>query len=72
MYPRINFKEVIFQIDENMLEINAKGDLPLYKSHGFELQVKTWFLKEISKREADFKTVLQTMEQNIWKELPFS
>ena len=48
VYPRIIFKEVIFSIEENLMEINAKGELPLYKSHGFEESVKKWFLKELS------------------------
>ena len=72
VYPRMNVNAVIFSIDENLIVVNAKGDLPLYKSHGFEEQVKKWFVRELSKREKDFKDLLQQMEINAWKSFPFS
>jgi len=38
--------------------VNAKGDLPLYRSRTFEEGIKTWMKKEISNREKDFKIAL--------------
>lgn len=54
----MNVNEVIFSIDENVVEVKARGDLPLYKSHGFEEKVLKWFVQELSKREKDFKDLL--------------
>ncbi len=68
--PRVNVNEVIFTLDENLIVVNALGDLPLYKSHGFEEQVKRWLVRELSKREKDFKDLLQQMELNAWNSFP--
>jgi hypothetical protein len=45
-----------------MISVNAKGDLPLYKSHKFEEGVKKWLIDQIAIREADFKSALQFAE----------
>mmetsp|Transcript_27462 Transcript_27462/g.20625 ORF Transcript_27462/g.20625 Transcript_27462/m.20625 type:complete len:231 (+) Transcript_27462:77-769(+) len=71
-HPSVNINDVVFSVDETLLEVNAKGDLPLYKTHNFELKVKEWFMKELSKREKDFKDVLQNMERYAWSQLPLS
>jgi hypothetical protein len=68
----MTINEVIFKVDPNLIQVNAKGDLPLYKAHGFEEAVKKWFLSELSKREKDFKDLLQEMENNVFNAIPFS
>jgi hypothetical protein len=35
--------EVQFIIDEGTVVVSAFGELPLYKTHGFEEAVKKWF-----------------------------
>lgn len=72
LYPRFNIDQVLFQIDESLITVSAFGDLPLYKSHQFEKSVKKWFMSQVSKRQADFKASLQTVERNIWKNVPLS
>jgi hypothetical protein len=52
--------------------VSAFGDLPLYKSHQFEKSVKNWFTSQITKRQQEFKTSLQAVEKNIWKNVPLS
>ena len=44
LYPRVTFVDVIFSADENLVVVSAFGDLPLYKSHKFELAVKKTFV----------------------------
>jgi hypothetical protein len=72
LYPRFNIDQVLFQIDNSLVTVSAFGDLPLYKSHQFEKSVKNWFVSQISKRQQEFKTSLQAVEKNIWKNVPLS
>ena len=40
LYPRLRVVDVIFSIEEENVVVSAFGDLPLYKSHTFEISVK--------------------------------
>jgi hypothetical protein len=44
LYPRINIEGVIFKVPDYEIVVSAKGELPLYKSHLFEISVKNWFI----------------------------
>ena len=44
----------------------------MYQSHNFEKAVKRWFVSQISKRQAEFKKSLQSVEQNVWRNVPFT
>mmetsp|Transcript_38323 Transcript_38323/g.36687 ORF Transcript_38323/g.36687 Transcript_38323/m.36687 type:complete len:95 (+) Transcript_38323:300-584(+) len=46
-HPKIDINDVIFSVIESTVEVKAKGDLPLYKTHNFETAVKAWFMKEL-------------------------
>jgi hypothetical protein len=72
LYPRINIDQVQLQVEDSLISVSAFGDLPLYKSHEFEASVKKWFVSQLSKRQADFKTQLQEAESNLWDNVPFS
>lgn len=43
--------------------IDAKGDLPLYKTKKFEEGIKSWLTSQALVRETDFKTQLKKAEQ---------
>jgi hypothetical protein len=72
LYPRFNIDQVLFQVDNSLVTVSTFGDLPLYKTHQFEKSVKTWFVSQISKRQQEFKSSLQAVEKNIWKNAPMS
>jgi hypothetical protein len=59
-------------LDENLLSVSTFGELPLYKSHNFEKVVKKWFISQVTKRQSEFKSSLQAVEKNVWKNAPFS
>lgn len=50
MYPRLTINEVVFSAEEENIVVSAFGELPLYKSHSFEISVKKALIKELSKR----------------------
>ncbi len=72
LYPRFNIDQVHFSLDENLLSVSTFGELPLYKSHNFEKVVKKWFISQVTKRQSEFKSSLQAVEKNVWKNAPFS
>lgn len=72
VYPRFNIEQTQFVIDETLVIVSAFGELPLYKSHQFEKAVKKWFVGQLTKRQGDFKTSLQEVEKNMWKNFPFT
>ena len=54
-YPKIEVEQIAIQIEEELASITLRGDLPLYKSHGFEKEIKDWFIKQVGRREEDLK-----------------
>ena len=47
IYPRVEINDVAFTLHPDMFVVNARGDLPLYRSHQFESGVKAWMIAEI-------------------------
>jgi len=72
LYPRFNVEQVLFQVDSSLVTVSAYGQLPMYQSHNFEKEVKKWFVSQLGKRQAEFKASLQAVEQNVWRNAPFS
>ena len=72
MYPSITINEVLLSVEEENVVVNAFGQLPLYKSHAFEQNVKKSFIKQLAKRQADLKDMLQVAERKLWDHFPFS
>ena len=72
LYPRFNIEQILLAVDQNLVQVSAYGQMPMYQSHNFEKVVKKWFLSQVGKRQADFKASLQAVEQNIWRNVPFS
>ena len=52
LYPKIEISDVAFTLHPDTFVVNAKGDLPLYKSHQFETGIKKWMTLQISQRES--------------------
>jgi len=55
VYPKIDITEVVFQLDSKMFDVKLEGDLPIYKTHQFEVGLKKWMNSTLSEREKDFK-----------------
>jgi len=71
IYPRIEISEVAFTLHPDMFLVDAKGDLPLYRSHQFEEGIKAWMINQISLREKDFKAAMQLSEREIMQSFAF-
>jgi hypothetical protein len=50
LYPRFNIEQVLLAVDNNLVQVSAFGQLPMYKSHNFEKEVKKWFVSQLGKR----------------------
>lgn len=58
LYPKLEIIEVNFTLLPESFIVNAKGDLPLYKSREFEQGIKNWMIDHIRNREIEFKEAL--------------
>jgi hypothetical protein len=50
LYPRLNINDVLFAIEEDSVVVSVFGDMPLFKSHTFEISIKKNFLSQLEKR----------------------
>ena len=71
IHPKIAINEITFQMHpdifrrSDLLKVDAKGDLPLYKSHKFEEGVKKFMIARLKDFEKLFQSHLQKAEREI-------
>ena len=39
---QVEVQEVEFKLDDDLIRVSGFGDIPLYKTHAFEKEIKTW------------------------------
>ena len=44
-WPKIEVELIAFQLQEDLATVTLRGNLPLYKQHNFEEEIKTYFVK---------------------------
>jgi hypothetical protein len=45
-------------VNEHDVNVNIKGELPLFKTHDMEKAGKAWFMRQLKSRENELKLVL--------------
>jgi hypothetical protein len=71
LHPKVEISEVALTLHPDLFQVEASGDLPLYKSHRFEEGIKKWMKEEIHKREKNFQKALQKVEREIMTSFAF-
>lgn len=71
IYPAIETVSTKVKIIPGTVKIDAKGDLPLYKTQKFEEGIKSWLTSQAIVRETEFKTQLQKAERSIFESFTF-
>ena len=58
IYPKVDVVSTKLKIIPGTSVIDAKGDLPLYKTQKFDQGIKSWLTSQAMVREGEFKTSL--------------
>ena len=40
--PQVEVSEVEFKLDDDLIRVSGFGGIPMYKTHGFENEIKQW------------------------------
>jgi len=62
IYPKVDVVSTKLKIIPGTIVIDAKGDLPLYKTQKFDQGIKNWLTSQAMVREGEFKTSIRNAE----------
>lgn len=68
--PRIAVSSVKFHIQEDTFVVSTFGDLPLYKAHNFEEQIRQALFHQEGFISSQLADSLQKVERHLWTRFP--
>ena len=65
LFPKVIIDEVAMQIEDNEVLIKQRGEIPLFRQHNYEDELKKSFVSQLDKWEEYLRGMLEKIETKV-------